>query len=141
MMPVAGGRMQGVRVSNMSRVPVAEGLLAGLDEHPRLIASRRRDTGVLSFPAEPATDEVEAILLALKDAGISWDQVQRGYAGSLEVSNPDAVVGKLGLTGIPFFGVFNGCATANTAVTLAAEAIEHGVADIAIAVGFDKHPR
>ena len=54
----------------------------------------------------------EAIRLALKDAGISWDQVQRGYAGSLEVSNPDAVVGKLGLTGIPFFGVFNGCATA-----------------------------
>ena len=94
------------------------------------------------FPGKQAMDMgAEAIRLALKDAGISWDQVQRGYAGSLEVSNPDAVVGKLGLTGIPFFGVFNGCATANTAVTLAAEAIEHGVADIAIAVGFDKHPR
>jgi acetyl-CoA acetyltransferase len=83
----------------------------------------------------------EAIRLALKDAGIGWDQVQRGYAGSLEVSNPDAVVGKIGLTGIPVFGVFNGCATAHTAVKLAAEAIEHGEADIALAVGFDKHPR
>ncbi len=94
------------------------------------------------FAGKQAMDMgAEAIRLALNDANIGWDQVQRGYAGSLEVSNPDAVVGKLGLTGIPFFGVFNGCATANTAISLAAEAIEHGEADIAIAVGFDKHPR
>jgi len=94
------------------------------------------------FPGKQAMDMgAEAIRLALQDAGIAWDQVQRAYAGSLEVSNPDAVVGKLGLTGIPVFGVFNGCATANTAVSLAAEAIAHGEADIALAVGFDKHPR
>lgn len=83
----------------------------------------------------------EATRSALADAGIAWEQVQRGYVGSYEVSNPDAVVGKLGLTGIPFFGVFNGCATGNTALTMAAEAIELGLADVAIAVGFDKHPR
>lgn len=94
------------------------------------------------FPGKQAMDMgAEAIRLALKDAGVGWEQVQRAYAGSLVVSNPDAVVGKLGLTGIPFFGVFNGCATAHTAVSLAAEAIEHGKADIALAVGFDKHPR
>jgi acetyl-CoA acetyltransferase len=94
------------------------------------------------FGAKQAMDMgAEAIRLALVDAGITWAMVQRGYAGSLEVSNPDAIVGKFGLTGIPFFGVFNGCATGNTAITLAAEAIEHGEADIAIAVGFDKHPR
>jgi acetyl-CoA acetyltransferase len=94
------------------------------------------------FPGKQAMDMgADAIRLALVDAGIGWDQVQRGFAGSLEVSNPDAVVGKVGLTGIPFFGVFNGCATANTAVSMAAEAVEHGAADIAIAVGFDKHPR
>jgi acetyl-CoA acetyltransferase len=94
------------------------------------------------FAGKQAMDMgAEAIRLALKDAGIGWDQVQRAYAGSLEVSNPDAVVGKIGLTGIPVFGVFNGCATAHTAVSLAAEAIEHGQADIALAVGFDKHPR
>jgi acetyl-CoA acetyltransferase len=94
------------------------------------------------FPGKQAMDMgADAIRLALADAGIGWDQVQRGFAGSLEVSNPDAVVGKVGLTGIPFFGVFNGCATANTAVSMAADAIEQGAADIAIAVGFDKHPR
>jgi acetyl-CoA acetyltransferase len=83
----------------------------------------------------------EATRLALDDAGITWDRVQRAYAGSYEVSNPDGIVAKLGLTGIPFFGVFNGCATANTAISMAAEAIEHGEADIAVAMGFDKHPR
>ncbi|WP_032368345.1 thiolase family protein [Rhodococcoides fascians] len=83
----------------------------------------------------------EAVNLALIDAGIEWSAIQRGYAGSHEVSNPDAIVGKLGLTGIPFFGVFNGCATGNTSLTMAAESIEHGDADIAIAVGFDKHPK
>ena len=94
------------------------------------------------FPGKQAMDMgAEAIRLALKDAGIGWEQVQRAYAGSLEVSNPDAVVGKIGLTGIPVYGVFNGCATAHTALSLAAEAIEHGKADIALAVGFDKHPR
>lgn len=83
----------------------------------------------------------EATRLALADAGIEWGQIQRGYAGSHEVSNPDAIVGKLGLTGIPVFGVFNGCATGNTSLTMASEAIEHGDADIAIAIGFDKHPK
>ena len=94
------------------------------------------------FAGKQAMDMgAEAIRLALRDAGVGWDQVQRAYAGSLQVSNPDAVVGKIGLTGIPVFGVFNGCATAHTAISLAAEAIEHGKADIALAVGFDKHPR
>ncbi len=83
----------------------------------------------------------EAVRMALADAGIGWEDVQRGFAGSLEVSNPDAIVGKLGLTGIPFFGVFNGCATANVSLRMAAEAVEHGEADIAIAAGFDKHPK
>ncbi|MFI7530292.1 thiolase family protein [Nocardia salmonicida] len=94
------------------------------------------------FEGKQALDMgAEAVRDALADAGIGWSDVQRGFAGSLEVSNPDAIVGKLGLTGIPFFGVFNGCATANTALRMAAEAIEHGEADIAVAAGFDKHPK
>ena len=37
-------------------------------------------------------------------------------AGSYEVDNPDAVVALLGLTGIPFTDVYNGCATAASAL-------------------------
>jgi len=61
--------------------------------------------------------------------------------GSHEVSNPDAIVGWLGLTGIPVRGVFNGCATGGTSLQMAAQAIRHGEADVAMAIGMDKHPR
>jgi acetyl-CoA acetyltransferase len=37
--------------------------------------------------------------------------------------------------------VFNGCATAGTAVATAARAIETGEHDLTIAIGMDKHPR
>ncbi|MCK0517379.1 thiolase family protein [Williamsia sp. DF01-3] len=94
------------------------------------------------FAGKQALDMgAEAAKLALADAGVEWPRVQIGFAGSLEVSNPDAVVAKLGLTGIPVYGVFNGCATGNTSISMAAKAIEHGEADVAIAMGFDKHPK
>lgn len=94
------------------------------------------------FPGKSALDMgAHALKAALDDAGITWSDVQIGFAGSLEVSNPDSVVAKVGLTGIPVYGVFNGCATANTALSMAVKAVEHGEADIAVAVGFDKHPK
>lgn len=83
----------------------------------------------------------EAAQLALADAGAQWSQVQAAYVGSYEVSNPDAIVGWLGLSGIPVRGVFNGCATGGTSLQMAAQAIRHGEADIAMAIGMDKHPR
>ena len=42
---------------------------------------------------------------------------------------------------MPLRGVFNGCATAGTAVAMAARAIETGEHDLTIAIGMDKHPR
>ncbi|WP_433461891.1 thiolase family protein [Spirillospora sp. CA-128828] len=94
------------------------------------------------FPGKSAMDMgAEAVRLALADAGVTWPQIQGGFIGSLEVANPDAIVGRLGLTGIPLRGVFNGCATAGTAVSMAARAIETGEHDLAIAIGMDKHPR
>ena len=94
------------------------------------------------FPGKSAMDMgVDAVRLALADAGLSWAQIQAGFIGSLEVANPDAIVGRLGLTGIPLYGVFNGCATAGTAIGAATRAIETGEHDIVIAIGMDKHPR
>ena len=94
------------------------------------------------FAGKSAMDmAAEAVRAALADAGIGWPQVQSGYIGSLEVFNPDAIVGRLGLTGMPLRGVFNGCATAGSAVAMAARAIETGEHDVTIAIGMDKHPR
>ncbi|MCK9896332.1 thiolase family protein [Frankia sp. AgB32] len=81
----------------------------------------------------------EAIRAALADAGVEWKQVQFAFGGSREVDNPDAVVGLLGLTGIPFMDVYNGCATAATALELTADAIRYGKYDLGVAVGMDKH--
>jgi acetyl-CoA acetyltransferase len=83
----------------------------------------------------------DAIMLALKDAGIEWKDVGVGFGGSHEVGNPDAVTGLVGLTGIPFTDVFNACATGASIIQQTATAVAMGVADIGVAVGMDKHPR
>lgn len=82
----------------------------------------------------------EAVRDACSDAGISWKDVQFAYVGSYEVDIPDVVVGLLGLTGIPFMAVYNGCATAATALQSTAQAIRYGEYDLGVAVGMDKHP-
>jgi acetyl-CoA acetyltransferase len=80
-----------------------------------------------------------AIRRALADAGVEWRQIQFAFGGSYEVDNPDAVVALMGLTGIPFTDVYNGCATAASALSLAAQTIRLGEYELGIAVGMDKH--
>ena len=81
----------------------------------------------------------DAIRAALQDGGVRWQDVQFAFGGSYTVDNPDAVISRLGLTGIPFMDVYNGCATAATALQLTADAIRAGKYDIGVAVGMDKH--
>ena len=83
----------------------------------------------------------DAIQAALTDAGVGWKDIQFGFGGSYEVSNPDAVTRLVGLTGIPFTDVFNACATAASAIAQCADTIRLGKYDVGIAVGMDKHPR
>ena len=84
---------------------------------------------------------VDAIFAAVADAGVEWKDVQFATGGSWTVANPDAIVGMVGLTGIPFTNVFNACATAASAAKACADGIRLGDYDIGIAVGLDKHPR
>jgi len=84
---------------------------------------------------------VDAITAAVADAGITWNDIQFGVGGSWTVANPDAIVGMVGLSGIPFTNVFNACATAASATKACADGIRLGDYDIGIAVGLDKHPR
>jgi acetyl-CoA acetyltransferase len=80
-----------------------------------------------------------AVRRALADAGVEWRDIQFAFAGSYEVDNPDAVVALLGLTGIQFTNVYNGCATAASVLTMAANTIRLGEHDLGIAIGMDKH--
>jgi acetyl-CoA C-acetyltransferase len=83
----------------------------------------------------------DAVELAIQDAGVEWTDVQCAFGGSWEVAQTDPLTGLLGLTGIPFMNVFNACATGAATIQQAANAIVAGDADIAVAVGLDKHPR
>lgn len=78
---------------------------------------------------------------ALDDSGVEWADVEIAYGGSSAAGNADIMVNDLGLTGVPFFNVANGCATGGSALFGAYSAIKAGQAEIALAVGFDKHPR
>jgi len=90
----------------------------------------------------PAMDMgVRAANLALEDAGITWKDVDLAFAGSLEVLQPDSMNKYMGLTGLPFTNVFNGCATGGNLLLTASHAILAGAGDLAIAIGMDKHPR
>ena len=78
---------------------------------------------------------------ALGDANVEWADIDFAAGGSKDGGHADALVKELGLTGTPFMSVYNGCATGGSSLLAAANAIEAGMADLALAVGFDKHER
>lgn len=100
--------------------------------------------GLSKFGRQPGLSgrqmAVQAIRTALADAGLEWNDVQIAFGGSDGSGLADTLVSDLGLTGIPFINVKNGCATGGSALVSAVAAIKSGSADIALAVGFDKHP-
>ncbi|NMN05274.1 MULTISPECIES: thiolase family protein [unclassified Novosphingobium] len=84
---------------------------------------------------------VLAVRAALADAGVEWRDIQFAYGGSDAAGNPDSMVSHLGLTGVQFINVRNGCATGGSALFSAQMAIRSGEFELGLALGFDKHPR
>jgi acetyl-CoA C-acetyltransferase len=82
-----------------------------------------------------------AVRQALRDAGLEWKDMQFAFGGSTDAGAADTLVNKLGLTGLQFINVANGCATGGSALFSAATAIASGAWELGIAVGFDKHPK
>jgi acetyl-CoA acetyltransferase len=78
---------------------------------------------------------------ALADAGVDWSGMQFAFGGSSAAGNADAMLPRLGLTGVQFINVANGCATGGSALLSGYWAIKSGEFDLGIVVGFDKHPR
>ena len=128
------------------RVPAGRLTRRCIATNRRGLANGRRHRGRGAAPVRPLRRRVghrdgrdRRSRRALADAGVEWRDIQFAFGGSYEVDNPDAVVALLGLTGIPFTDVYNGCATAASALTLAANTIRLGDHDLGIAVGMDKH--
>lgn len=82
----------------------------------------------------------EAIRLALADAGVGFDKVRQAYAGYVygDSTAGQVAVYQVGMTGIPVINVNNNCSTGSTALFLARQAIEHGIVDCVLAVGFEQ---
>jgi len=77
---------------------------------------------------------------ALQDAGIPYDTVEQacvGYCYGESTCGQRAVYG-LGLTGIPIYNVNNNCATGSTALFMAKQFVEGGLAECVLALGFEK---
>jgi sterol carrier protein 2 len=86
---------------------------------------------------------LEAGTKALKDAGISYDQVEHAAVG---YCYGDTTCGQrslypLGMTGIPIYNVNNACATGSTAIVIGRQLIEGGTAECVLAMGFEKMDR
>jgi acetyl-CoA C-acetyltransferase len=84
---------------------------------------------------------VIAVRRALADAKVSWDKIQFAFGGSQAAGAADTMVSQLGLTGLQFINVANGCATGGSALFSAYSSIRSGMSDLGIAIGFDKHER
>lgn len=85
----------------------------------------------------------EAGEIALKDAGIPYAEIEQAFAGYVygdSTCGQRAVYG-LGLTGIPVVNVNNNCSTGSSALFLARQAIEGGLAECVLAIGFEKMER
>ncbi|MFN8640484.1 MAG: lipid-transfer protein [Candidatus Binatia bacterium] len=82
----------------------------------------------------------EAGTKALQDAGIGFDNIEQaavGYCYGDSTAGQRAVY-SLGMTGIPIYNVNNNCATGSTALFMAKQFVEAGIADCALALGFEK---
>ncbi|MFI8565614.1 lipid-transfer protein [Rhodococcus sp. NPDC078407] len=77
---------------------------------------------------------------ALVDAGITYADVEQAHVGYVygDSTCGQRAVYELGMTGIPITNVNNNCSTGSTALYLATQAIRGGLADCALALGFEK---
>ncbi|KAM5266281.1 sterol carrier protein 2 [Hipposideros larvatus] len=83
----------------------------------------------------------EAGQKALADAQIPYSAVEQAYIGYVygdSTCGQRAIYHSLGLTGIPIINVNNNCSTGSTALFMARQIIQGGVADCVLALGFEK---
>src|SRR5580698_7968984 len=93
-------------------------------------------------PEKTGLDQgVFAVREALADAGVAWEDIEFAFGGSSAAGAADAALPRLGLTGVQFINISNGCATGGSSLLSGYWAIKSGEFDIGVVMGFDKHPR
>lgn len=82
----------------------------------------------------------EAVRLALADAGAGYELIRQAYVGYVygDSTAGQSALYEVGLSGIPIVNVNNNCSTGSTALFLARQAVESGVVECALALGFEQ---
>ncbi len=82
----------------------------------------------------------KAARAALQDAKIPYEAVEQAYAGYVygDSTCGQRAMYEVGLTGIPVFNVNNNCSTGSTALMLGKQAVEGGLVECVLVVGFEK---
>jgi len=101
--------------------------------------------GMTKFAKPGASEEynvmaTKAARAALEDAKVGYDAIEQAYTGYVfgDSTCGQRAIYDVGLTGIPVFNVNNNCSTGSTALFLGRQAIEGGLAECVIVVGFEK---
>jgi acetyl-CoA acetyltransferase len=83
---------------------------------------------------------IEATRDALKDAGVDYKEIQHAYTGWVYADScaGEKVLYEIGMTGIPVFNVNNNCSTGSNALYLARQAVQYGIVECALALGFEQ---
>jgi acetyl-CoA acetyltransferase len=101
--------------------------------------------GIIPFTKPGACDPyhvmgAQAIRAALQDAHVDYGEMQQVYAGYVygDSCSGQRAAYEVGMSGVPVINVNNNCSTGSTALFLARQAVESGVVDCALAVGFEQ---
>jgi acetyl-CoA acetyltransferase len=83
---------------------------------------------------------LEAAKDALKDSGIDYKEIKQAYTGWVYADScaGEKILYDIGMTGIPIFNVNNNCSTGSNALFLARQAVEYGIVNCAMALGFEQ---
>jgi acetyl-CoA acetyltransferase len=93
------------------------------------------------FDGEDQDLAEQAVRGALSDCNLAWSDVDFAVGGTNGETKPDNLVARMGLTGLPFVTVKNGCATGGVALMTARNGLIAENRDIACVVGYDNHAR
>ena len=101
--------------------------------------------GMVKFQKPGASEDyhvmaAKAARAALADAKVEYSEIQEAYAGYVfgDSTCGQRAIYEVGLTGIPVINVNNNCSTGSTALYLARQAVEGGLCECVLAVGFEQ---
>src|SRR6478736_3458572 len=101
--------------------------------------------GMTKFAKPGASEDYDvmaakAARAALEDAKVDYADVEQAYAGYVfgDSTCGQRAVYDVGLTGIPVINVNNNCSTGSSALYLGRQAVEGGLAECVLVVGFEK---